>query len=90
LTFSIVSQTVAISISTTPYRLALLADGLIAVTTVGKVIYLLTVNEAIGVVSRLPTTVRYRGVAGHADGSLIVSCLRGNGIARIDVIGRDG
>jgi hypothetical protein len=80
----------AITIKETPWALALLSDGLIAVTTSDKVIYLLTVTNMLTVDSRF-RTARYIGVAALTNGDLIVSCSRvvNNGVARIDIINRD-
>jgi hypothetical protein len=82
----------SIIIKERPWALALLSDGLVAVTTYDKVIYLLTVTDTLTVTSRIETDIRYSGVAGHPDGTLIVSCWRGvnNGVARVDVVSRRG
>jgi hypothetical protein len=82
----------SITIKETPRRLTLLEDGLIAVTTCDKVMYLLAVDDAVSVVSRITTDIEYCGVAGDTDGSLLVSCgrLDNKGVARIDVITRNG
>jgi DNA-binding beta-propeller fold protein YncE len=82
----------SIIIKETPWALALLPDGLVAVPTWDKVFYLLTVTDTLTVTSRIKTDVMYAGVAGHPDGTLIVSCRRddNNGVARIDAVSRRG
>lgn len=83
-------QTVSssIKIDEEPYALALLSDGLVAVTTHRKVIYLLVVNRTLLVFTRFATAIYYNGVAGHTNRNLIVSCRRvdNNGVSRIDII----
>jgi hypothetical protein len=82
----------SIAISERPWALALLNDGLIAVTTDGNVIYLLTVAPTLTITSRIATNSPYWGVAGHSDCNLIVSSPKYgvNRVGRIDIINRDG
>jgi hypothetical protein len=54
--------------------LALLPDGMIAVTASNRVIYLLTVTaDSVSVTSRITTNEQYDQVAGLSDGNLVVS-----------------
>jgi DNA-binding beta-propeller fold protein YncE len=84
----------SVSVDERPHALALLHDGLIAVTTSfsGRVIYLLTVTDIMTVTSRIKTDVKYSGVGGLSDGNLIVSCRENdnNGVSRVDIISRSG
>ena len=75
-----------------PFGLALLSDGLVAVTTGTKTIYLLGVGEnRVSVKSRLETERVYVGVAGNSDDTLVVSCGEDGGRpSRVDVITRRG
>ncbi|KAL8577844.1 hypothetical protein ACOMHN_054593 [Nucella lapillus] len=60
----------------TPWDLAVLPDGLVAMTTFQPIIYLMEVTSTVRVVSRIHTDRQYHGIAGHSDGLLIVSCVR--------------
>ncbi|KAL8609795.1 hypothetical protein ACOMHN_052851 [Nucella lapillus] len=56
------------------WDLAVLPDGLIAMTTLKPVIYLMEVTSTVRIVSRIQTDRQYHGIAGNSDGLLIVSC----------------
>ncbi|KAL8590578.1 hypothetical protein ACOMHN_011014 [Nucella lapillus] len=78
-------------VSEPPWNLALLPDGLVAVTTKKPVIYLLNVADSVTEATRIQTVRQYDGIAGNCEGSLIVSCLEGDsGSAAVDVLSREG
>ncbi|XP_076437783.1 uncharacterized protein LOC143276972 [Babylonia areolata] len=81
-----------------PSRLAVLSDGLVAMTTDKPVIYLMAVSSsdtsALTVRSRVRTPRQCWGIAGHSDGShlLVVGCVRSDagGPAAVHVLNRQG
>nr|KAG5702011.1 hypothetical protein BaRGS_015746 [Batillaria attramentaria] len=88
------SQTPAIQgvvLETWPYRLALLRDGQIAVTSDKKRLYFIDVSGIPTVVTHVQTAREYWGVGSvTSDDTLVVSCVRDrDGPAGVDVITRD-
>ena len=75
-----------------PRRLAVLSDGLIAVTTYQNAIYLLKLIPGLTVAYRIYTSRLYVGVAdGLVDQTLLASCFKTDtDHARVDVITREG
>ncbi|XP_076438606.1 uncharacterized protein LOC143277612 [Babylonia areolata] len=75
-----------------PRRLAVLSDGLVAVTTRKPVICLVNVTaNTVAVRSRVRTNRVYVGIAGHRDGHMIVGCDSSfTGTASVDVLNRQG
>ncbi|XP_076438481.1 uncharacterized protein LOC143277512 [Babylonia areolata] len=75
-----------------PCRLAVLSDGLVAMTMRKPVIYLVIVTaNTVALRSRVQTKKAYWGIAGHRDGLMIVSCLKSSsGPASVDVLNRQG
>jgi hypothetical protein len=79
-----------------PLRMALLPDGLVAVTTRCPVIYLLQANASqVSEEKRLETGDHYySGVGGLQTGHLVVCCnvtaRDGSSVARVDIIDRSG
>ncbi|KAL8616144.1 hypothetical protein ACOMHN_066630 [Nucella lapillus] len=63
----------SLHIPETPLRLAVLPDGLVAMTTWEPVIYLMEVTSTVRVVSRIQTDRRYQGIVGHSEELLIMS-----------------
>jgi hypothetical protein len=82
----------SLSVEEEPCVLALLHDGLVAMTTRSPVIYLLTMTDMVTVTSRITTEIRYLGVGGFSDSNLIHSCSNkdNNGVSRVDIISRNG
>ena len=82
----------SLTVEETPRRLAVLSDGLVAVTTLKPTIYLLKVSPTLAVTTRIQTGRRYGGVAeGLTDHTLLVSCEKTvSDPARVDLITRGG
>ena len=75
-----------------PWGLAVLSDGLVAVTTYNPTIYLLKVSPTLAVTTRIQTGRLYGGVVeGLTDHTLLVSCGKTDSDpARVDLITRGG
>ena len=75
-----------------PRRLAVLSDGLVALTTLKPTIYLLKVSPTLAVTTRIQTGRQYDGVGeGLTDHTLLVSCVKTvSDPARVDLITRGG
>ncbi|XP_076436343.1 uncharacterized protein LOC143275903 [Babylonia areolata] len=74
-----------------PWALAVLSDGLVAMTTCEPVIYLMAVTDTVTVRSRVQTVRWYEGIAGHSDGHLVVGCEEsGKEPAAVHVLNRQG
>ena len=82
----------SLTVEETPWGLAVLSDGLVAVTTFKPTIYLLEVSPTLAVTTRIQTGRQYVGVGeGLADHTLLVSCEKTySGPARVDLITRGG
>ena len=82
----------SLTVEETPRRLAVLSDGLVAVTTLEPTIYLLRVSPTLAVKSCVQTGRRYTSVAeGLTDHTLLVSCRKTHSDpARVDLITRGG
>ncbi|XP_076436886.1 uncharacterized protein LOC143276272 isoform X2 [Babylonia areolata] len=63
-----------LTVGEAPWALAVLSDGLVAMTTGEPVIYLMAVTDTVTVRSRVQTVRWYEGIAGHSDGHLVVGC----------------
>nr|KAG5702643.1 hypothetical protein BaRGS_028029 [Batillaria attramentaria] len=81
-----------VKLDVTPYRLALLPDGLVAVTSSSKTLHLVDVTGDVSFVGRVRTARQYWGVSGGVgEDNLIVSCWKEReGPACVDVITRAG
>ena len=86
------SVSASLTVEDAPCRLAVLSDGLVAVTTWKPTIYLLQVSPTLAVTSLIQTCRQYAGVAeGLTDHTLLVSCGKtDNNPGCIDIITRDG
>ncbi|KAL8592841.1 hypothetical protein ACOMHN_045995 [Nucella lapillus] len=74
-----------------PWDLTVLPDGLVAMTTLKPVIYLVKVTSTVKLVSRIQTDRQYQGTAGHSEGLLIVSCRKSSeGPGAVHVMNRKG
>jgi DNA-binding beta-propeller fold protein YncE len=78
-----------------PLRMAVLPDGLVAVTTRKPVIYLFNITAHAVIQSlSLRRLLGYHGIGGQEDGMVVVSCSVKDGdgevSARVDVINRSG
>ena len=82
----------SLTVEENPRRLAVLSDGLVAVTTYKTTIYLLKVSPTLAVTTRIQTGRQYDGVGeGLMDHNLLVSCgEKGRDPARVDLITRGG
>ena len=82
----------SLTVEETPWGLAVLSDGLVAVTTYNPTIYLLKVSPTLAVTTRVQTGRQYLGVGeGLTDHTLLVSCLETvSDPARVDLITRGG
>ena len=82
----------SLKVKETPRRLAVLSDGLIAMTTLKPIIYLLKVSPTLAVTTRTQTDREYAGVAeGLTDHTLLVSCGKTDSDpACVDLITRGG
>ncbi|XP_076471435.1 uncharacterized protein LOC143301202 [Babylonia areolata] len=75
-----------------PLRLAVLSDGVVAMTTGSRGVCLMDVTAGtVAVRSHVRTARQYDGIAGHSDGHLIASCEEDStGLASVDVLNRQG
>ncbi|XP_076437243.1 uncharacterized protein LOC143276553 [Babylonia areolata] len=82
----------SLAIPERPWALAVLSDGLVAMTTTSRTIYLMEVTAStVTVRSRVQTVRRYEGIAGHSDRHLLGSCVKSVfGPASVDVLNREG
>ena len=82
----------SLTVEETPWGLAVLSDGLVAMTTYKPTIYLLKVSPTLAVTTRIQTGRQYEGVAeGLTDHTLLVSCEKTySDPARVDLITRGG
>ena len=82
----------SLTVEETPRGLAVLSDGLVAMTTLKPIISLLKVSPTLAVTTRTQTNRRYDGVAeGLTDHTLLVSCVKTvSDPARVDLITRGG
>ena len=82
----------SLTVKERPWGLAVLSDGLVAVTTLKPTIYLLKVSPTLAVTTRTQTGRWYAGVAeGLTDHTLLVSCGKTDSDpARVDLITRGG
>ena len=82
----------SLTVEETPRGLAVLSDGLVAMTTLEPTIYLLKVSPTLAVTTRIQTGRWYNGVGeGLTDHTLLVSCLgTDSDPARVDLITRGG
>ena len=82
----------SLTVEENPRRLAVLSDGLVAMTTWKPTIYLLKMSPTLAVTTRIQTGRQYDGVGeGLTDHTLLVSC--GKTVsepARVDLITREG
>ncbi|XP_070211027.1 uncharacterized protein [Littorina saxatilis] len=84
---------VSVELQASPWGLALLSDGLVAVTTKTSSIYLLSAEgDQMSVKSSIETRWLYVGVASNVDSTLVVSCHEHSSEKpqRVDVINRRG
>nr|KAG5709072.1 hypothetical protein BaRGS_004711 [Batillaria attramentaria] len=81
-----------VKLEATPYRLCLLRDGLVAVTSDKKCVFFVDVSGPPSVVSHVETSRRYWGVGSVTeDDTLVVSCVKDKeGPACVDVVSRSG
>ncbi|XP_070182588.1 uncharacterized protein [Littorina saxatilis] len=83
---------VSVELQASPWGLAVLSDGLVAVTTKTSSVYLLSAEgDQMSVKSSIQTRRWYVGVAGNVDSTLVVSCREhSDDPERVDVINRRG